>query len=270
MPAFEKKKEAFSYDILREGEDVILRIDCEAYTRVPSLEDDETSMSKTIDILSEASGVNKIIFIQKRDYEYDTFQAETLAEIARIYKMLVKQKIINYYSITDPAKYAELQNILFSLLKKDPLGAYVEIRRILRREKIFLTRTQNPTLIASIKKIISLLEYVSKLLDGTKLIKLMGKQLAGYKLGDRSLYSKVFSPAVKPDFIFTRLMAAYPKEGEELDAYLVGNTEVTIFNMPDDIQPLYHIIPPEFKLSEDKYEIIDAARRIMSEHKPKK
>tara|TARA_Y100000310_G_scaffold316116_1_gene367493 strand:+ start:3576 stop:5840 length:2265 start_codon:yes stop_codon:yes gene_type:complete len=270
MPAFEKKKEAFSYDILREGEDVILRIDCERYTRVPSLEDDETTMSKTIDILSESSGVNKLIFIQKRDYEYDTFQVETLAGIARIYKMLVKQKIINYYSITEPAKYAELQNILFSLLKKDPLGAYVEIKRILRREKIFLTRTQNPNIASSIKKIISLLEYVSKLLDGTELIKLMGKQLAGYKLGDRSLYSKIFSPAVKPDFIFTRLMAAYPKEGEELDAYLVGNTEVTVFNMPDDIQPLYHIIPPEFKLSEDKYEIIDAARRIMSEHKPKK
>jgi type IV secretory pathway ATPase VirB11/archaellum biosynthesis ATPase len=33
---------------------------------------------------------------------------------------------------------------------------------------------------------------------------------------------------------------------------------------------LYHIIPPEFKLTEDKYDILDTARKIMSEHKPKK
>ncbi|MAG08577.1 hypothetical protein CMO89_03825 [Candidatus Woesearchaeota archaeon] len=265
-----KKKEAFSYDVLREGEDVILRVDCEKYTRVPSLEDDPTTMSKTCDILAEVGHVTKIVYVQKRDYEYDSAQTAMLTEIARLYNQLVKQKIINYYSITEPSKYAEIQNILFNLLKKDPLVAYVEVIRIHRREKSYLTKATNPKIISAIKSYISLLEYIIKLLEKTKLVTIAKSHLAGYKPGDRSAYRRILNPAIKPDFIFTRLMASYPRDGEELDAYLVGDTEVTIFKLPDTIQSLYHVIPPEFKLSEQKYELVDAARRIMSEHKPKK
>jgi flagellar protein FlaI len=36
------------------------------------------------------------------------------------------------------------------------------------------------------------------------------------------------------------------------------------------VQYLYHVIPPEFKLDEDKYELLDMARKILSEHKPTK
>jgi len=271
MPASDKKKEeAFSYDILREGEDVILRIDCETYTRVPSLEDDATTMSNTCIILAEAGQVTKIVYVQKRDYEYDSFQTRILTEIARLYNQVIKQKLINYYSITEPAKYAEIQNILFNLFKSDPLGAYVEVRRIHRREKSYLTKTADQKVISITKKYISLLEYIIKLLEKTKLITIAKPHLAGYKLGDRIVYRRVFKPAIKPDFIFTRLMASYPRESEELEAYLIGNTEVTIFKLSDTIQYLYHIIPPEFKFSEQKYEIVDAARRIMAEHKPKK
>ena len=36
------------------------------------------------------------------------------------------------------------------------------------------------------------------------------------------------------------------------------------------MQNLYHIVPPEFKLTEEKYEILDTARKIMAEYKPKK
>ena len=56
----------------------------------------------------------------------------------------------------------------------------------------------------------------------------------------------------------------------ELDSYMVAGTEVTIFRLSDNVQYLYHIMPPEFKLTEDKYELLDTARRILSEHKPKK
>jgi len=107
-------------------------------------------------------------------------------------------------------------------------------------------------------------------LEKTKIISISKKQIAGYKIGDRSIYRRIFSPTIKPDFMFTKLMASYPLEGEELDSYTVHDTEVTIFQLPDTIQYLYHIIPPEFRLSEDKYEILDSARRIMAEHKPKR
>jgi flagellar protein FlaI len=40
------------------------------------------------------------------------------------------------------------------------------------------------------------------------------------------------------------------------------------FELDDDIQYLYHITPPEFKLDEEKYDLLDGARRILSEHTP--
>ncbi len=95
--------------------------------------------------------------------------------------------------------------------------------------------------------------------------------LAGYKLGDREIYRKFFTPTIKPDFMFTKLMAMYPPDGEELDNYtLDDDTEVTIFRLPESVKTLYHMIPPEFKLEEEKYELLDIARRIMAEHKPRK
>ena len=70
--------------------------------------------------------------------------------------------------------------------------------------------------------------------------------------------------------MFTKLMAAYPADGREIGSYSIGKVEVTIFKLPGNVQYLYHIMPPEFKLTEDKYEIVDQARTIMAEHKPTK
>jgi type IV secretory pathway ATPase VirB11/archaellum biosynthesis ATPase len=122
----------------------------------------------------------------------------------------------------------------------------------------------------SIKQYVNLLEYITRLLEKTKLVTLVKPYLAGYRIWDREIYRRIFSPTIKPDFMFAKLMANYPAEGEEIDSYSVGNTEVTLFKLPDMIQPLYHIVPPEFRLAEDKYEILDTARKIIAEHKPKK
>ena len=61
-----------------------------------------------------------------------------------------------------------------------------------------------------------------------------------------------------------------PLEGDELDSYKINkNTNVTIFETPEDIKYLYFLNPPEFKLSEDKYELLDLAKRVLIGHKPK-
>jgi len=270
MALFNETKEACSYEIVREGEDTILRANCEECPYSPSLEDNTVCMSRTCDKLNEVRNVTKIVFSQKRDYEYDYNQTRILEEIAHLYNKLVKEKTINYQTISDPKRYGELQNIIFHLLKSDPIGAYVELKRIHRREKIIEEKTADQRFLYYQKRFISILEYLIRLLERTKLIDMSKPYLAGFQLGDRSIYRRIFSPSIKPDFMYTKLMAAYPPEAEELDNYNVGDTEVVIFSLPDTIQYLYHIMPPEFKLSEEKYEIVDLARKIMAEHKPKK
>ncbi len=277
MPLF--NKQPFSYDIIREGEDVILQIDCETYTKVPSLEDDPLVMSKTIDILNQVSAITKIVYFQRRNIEYDYPQTILLKEIADLYKKLLKQKqILSYNAFVYDRTctkcvdtwYAEIRNIASNLLRSDPLGAYVELKRLLRDENIKFQKAEDPRCRNCEKKYISLLMYLIHFLEKTQLISAAKPHLAGYKVGSRDIYRMIFKPLIKPDFLFTRLMSKFPEEGEELDSYMVENTEVTIFQLPDTIQYLYHINPPEFRLSEDQYEILDSARKIMTEHKPKR
>ena len=268
-----------NYEIIREGEDVILKVNYETSTHFPSLEDNPLIMSKTIDYLIEIGNVTRIVFYQKRDYEYDVNQTIILKEIAELYKTLVKQKqLFNYTSLSanqDCGRflnqwYTDIQTIIFHLLKADPIQAYVRIRRLIRREKITLEKTVDSKLIACLEKYISTLTFLFKQLDNTKLISIIKPNLSEYKIGQRDLYRRIFHPTIKPDFMYTKLMASYPSEGEELDSYDLSDTEVTIFGFPDKVQSLYHIIPPEFKLDETKYEILDSARKIMAEHKPRK
>ena len=235
-------------------------------------------MSKTIEILIEAGTISKIVFVQKRDYEYDFYQTQLLIEIANLFKRLSKQKdLFNYASIGIEcqkwfaAKYSKLQLLFFRLLKEDPLGAYVELQREHRREKIEMERSMDSRYVGCQQKYLHLLEYLIGELDKTRLISIAKPYLPGYKLGDRSVYRKIFRPTVKPDFMFTKLMSEFPEGGEELGSYTVGDDiDITVFKLPDSVQYLYHVMPPEFKLSEEKYEIVDLARKVMAEHKPKK
>ncbi|MBW2981776.1 type II/IV secretion system ATPase subunit [Candidatus Woesearchaeota archaeon] len=271
--------EPYSYDLIREGEEIILRIDCETLTYIPSLEDNATTMAKTINILMETGAVTKIVFVQKRDYEYELYQTQLIQEIAQLVNKLSKQKdLFTYYSAGPDcekwfsAKYAKIRLLIFRLIKEDPLGAYVELTRELRRENIELERMIDKRYVNCAKKYIALLKYLIGNLDKTRLIIIAKPYLPGYKLGDRSVYRKIFMPTIRPDFMFTKLMAQFPEEGEELETYTLNKkrAEVTIFRLPDNVQYLYHLSPPEFKLSEENYEILDLARKIMAEHKPKK
>ena len=268
---------SWNFEVSREGEDRILRINCEDYPRLPSLEDDPFTMSKTFDILLQVRGVTKLVYSQRRDYEYDFSQSQFLVELAVFYANTIKRGLLAYQNIGGASygpyyseKYSQIQTLMNNTFKSDPLAAYVELKRFLREEQILVEKTFDPILRQGMQRYIQLLVFIVRELEKTRIITISSPYLAGYKVGDRSVYRRIFIPTIKPDFMFTKLMATYPTDGEELDNYTVGDNEVTIFSMPGNVQYLYHIIPPEFRLDEDKYELLDMARKILSEHKPTK
>ncbi|MBI4438877.1 type II/IV secretion system ATPase subunit [Candidatus Woesearchaeota archaeon] len=267
------KEGCFGWDLLREGEENVLRVNCEQCSFFPSIEDNPLVMSKLMDILISNQGVSRIIFYQKRDYEYDYEQTRLLTEVARIQNRLVKggfaaHRVFGVNAKADQ-RYVELQNMVHNVLKSDPVSAFVEIKRIHRREVLRLESLPQEY-VERQKAYVALLEGVARVIEDSRLVRLAGPFLAGHKPGDRAVYRELFRPITKPDFMFTKLMAAFPAEAEEIDSYTVKDSEVAIFRVPDTIKLLYHLTPPEFRLSEEKYEILDAARSIISEHKPQK
>ena len=85
-------EKAWQYELVRDGEERILRIDADKYHKVPSLEDDPIVMNNTINMLIKEKEATKIIYIQKREYEYDLNQTLLLVEIAQVFGV-TKQRV---------------------------------------------------------------------------------------------------------------------------------------------------------------------------------
>ena len=276
---FNKKIKPGDYEIRKEGREDVMYFNYDKYPHTPSIEEDPFSMSRVLDGLVQSPSTSRIIFNQKRNYEYGFNQTQMLVEISQIYNHFVKQKNILAYEsmgpdLTDTRDFAErqktIQYLILNLLRTDPIGAYVDIVRIIRDENIRLKKAESERETFSIKHYLTLLNEICSLLENTKLIAFAKPYISGHIIGNREVYRNIFRPLITPDFMYTRLMADPPMDGEELDAYsLSSRVNVNIFNTPRDIKPLYHVTPPEFKISEDKYALIDLARNVLSEHQPK-
>ena len=278
MALFKKKMKPGEHEVLKEGPEEVIHINYEEYPRIPSIEDDAIVMSSVIEKLSQSPGVSRVVFHQRKKYEYSFNQTQMLVEIAQIYNHFIKQKNILtqaalevFGPLPDAAsRVKNLQYIILTLLKTDPIGAYVETKRILREEKIVLSKNISEEYKASIQPYLITLGELYALLANTKLIEISARYIDGYSVGSREVYKQVFRPIITPDFMYTRVAATPPLDAEVLDSYSIAkNTYVQIYNTTDTIKPLYHIIPPEFQISEDKYELLELARKVLSEHQPK-
>ncbi len=274
-----KKVKPGEYDLVKEGTESVLRINFVGTSYFPSVSESATTMAIVMDALVETPGVNQVVLLHRRNYVYDEDQTQILSEISGLYNYLIKQKrIISLELLHGPGSerflrhWREmLQYVVLNLLRSDPIAAYVELKRLRREERIKIKKTQNFDEAKIRRDYLDVLNHLYTLLGETKLISIVKSSLAGFKIGNRALYKQVFHPGITPDFLFTKIMDDLPLEGEEMDAYKIDkDTYVTIFKTPKDIKYLYHVSLPEFQLDEDKYALLDKARELMVEHKPKK
>ena len=268
------------YKVITEAGAKILKINYEGSIYTPSLEDDKSIMSRVFDILLEAGKVNRISFMQREEYTYEADQVKLLVEIVDIYNTLVKEE--NILDLTKlglksdcqrftAAWYDFLRDTVMHQLKEDPIGAYVELMRRRREEEVKQKFPPTPTYAECVGPFIETLSKAIDALSNTTLVRLARPHLPGWKVGDRTLYRRFFKPSIRPFFMYTKLVTAYPTGAEEIASYqLPEGTQVLILKVPYDIRMIYHIIPPEFRLTEEKYSLLTAAREVMAEHRPER
>ena len=268
--------EVRDYELVEEGAEEVMKINAIKWPYSPSIEDSPEVMGFVIEKLLSAPHVSRIILKQRRNYAYDYKQTQMLVEIALLYDHLVRQKKVFGPSALgglDP-RFLQLRAnainyVVLNLLKTDPIGSYVELKRLIREEKILLKGDVDARVSESRQTYLSTLLYVYTLLGKTSLITNLQDELDGYSIGDRGLYKEILRPVITPDFMYTRLMAEPPLDGEQIDVYSVGNVEVAVYKIPGDIKTLYHVSPPEFRLTEDEYALLDLAKTVLAEHKPR-
>ncbi len=268
------------YEVIREGEEIILHVNYTQTSLSPTIEDDARSMAKVISYLQETRIVTKIVISQSRDYEYDYEQTQQLVELTSAITKITSHKLLfpesqssglNVLTVkTLNSQYVKLQNIIVQDLKGDPFGAYVSFKRLYRHTQVKLKDVYDEQLQKALEEFLQILQFILQTLEQTKLIRLAQQYLPGYDTNNRDLYRQFLTPTIRPDFMLTRLMASYPKNAKEIDSFIIGDTEVTIFEVEDNIQYVYHIMPPEFRLSDELYSLLDEARNILAEHKPQR
>ncbi|MBX4211930.1 type II/IV secretion system ATPase subunit [Candidatus Pacearchaeota archaeon] len=259
----------------KQGEDVMY-VNYLTAPFVPSLSDNPSVMERTIESLGENPEVSRVVFVQQRNYNYPSEQVLLLSELARLYNYMTKQEAIlspeKLSIFGETSQVYEDLSYLLVLLKQDPVRCYVEMgSRIkgLREQLVSGNVAKKPALASYIR----FLERFLGLLESTKLIRSVISNLGDYTLGSREIYQPIFRPDVLPNFTFTRLIAQLPSDGELIDQYSIdgkqGDIVVTILKRPNDSKYFYHIMPPEYALKEEHHVLLNLARNVLTEHRPK-
>lgn len=277
---FRPETKTYGYEIKREAKQDVLYVNYLGSTNVPDIGDSAMVMGRAIDYLLEVQSATKIVFVQQRNYSYPSNQVAMLMEIAQIYEKLIKQDKILLMNTLAPysckrciaQRYGMMRYLILTLLKQDPIACYIEARRIYREEK---ANPKNFTAeCASCETgFLKLLAKIILMLQKTQLIKEVTPKLADYKLRDRALYKEIFRSEIIPNFTYTRLISSLPTEAEIIDEYTIGpeydQSTVSVLKVPNQTKYLYHLNAPEFMLNEDLQSLVNLARNVLLEHKPK-
>lgn len=267
---FKENSALYATEIERKQGEDILYVNFMKAGFVPSISDSPDIMARMIDFLVENPGIARIVFVQQRNFSYSFEQVRLLQEIAGIYAYLIRQE-----SVLSPTKlslfgnveqvYQEMQEILF-YLKQDPIFCFLKLKRKISQLRDILREGEN----TSVRNYALFLERFVSMLDNTRLI--IQWENKGNQNG-RDFYGFVFRPDVLPNFTFTRLVAQFPSDAELIDQYfLESETEkvtITILKSKKDVKYFYHMMPPEYTLSEDHHMLLHLARNVLIEHRPK-
>ena len=257
--------------------DGIIKVNCSGCIFGSSVEDFDVCMARTIDKINEVKKVERIILSERREHEYDYEQTKLLVEIANLYdKLLNEDRVLELSRLGGqkcercfPKRLAELQLVVKEMLRRDPIGAYVKLKRMIRRDVLKAKKERGMCRECYESYLKNTLIPIKQKLEKTRLIQMVQDKIPGYRIGDRSLYRKIFTPLIRPIFMLTRYMSVPPKGARLVERYKIpNNTTVEIFKLPGKVRFYYHITPPEFRLSDKKHAIIDTARKYLAEHKP--
>ena len=274
---FKKGTAIYAYEVMKEAGEDVMYLNYLGASMAPNIAESAEVMARSVEALIENPNVSRIVFVQQRNYNYDFSQVSMLLEIAQLYIHLVKQeRVLSPERLVIQCqqhigKRHEEMSYLTSLLKQDAVASYHEAKRFLREERIELERTGGHK--ACYMHYIRLLEKIVALMENLTLIKNADSYFPGYALGSREIYSQFFRADIIPNFTFTRLVASLPEEAEMIDEYEIGEgydkSNVTILKKKNEAKYIYHLSPPEYTLEEDFHMLLNLARNVLIEHRPK-
>jgi archaeal flagellar protein FlaI len=274
---FKPGTKLYAYEVVRESGVKVLYVNYLGANFVPNLAENPDIMARAMDLLIESPGISRLVFVQQRNYSYDSQDTFMLQEIANLYVFLTKQE-----KVLNPSKLSILNSeflgrryndmgYLLMTLRSDPVACFVELGRFIEMERSQLEKVSEGMKLDQLSYI-GILEKFYEMLKNTELIKKAQAFLKNYNY-EREMYHNIFRPEIIPNFTFTRLVSSLPDDADIVDQYKIGEdfdkSTVTILKRKKDAKHLYHLMPPEYSLDEDLQELVNLARNVLIEHQPK-
>jgi type IV secretory pathway ATPase VirB11/archaellum biosynthesis ATPase len=259
-----------------EVKDGVLRMSALGGVFGAAIEDSDVVMARIVDRLVTDRNVVSVIITETRDHEYDEAQTKLLVGMADAIGEIVRERrIVSMGNMGDPAKcskwqtewYNWLSTLVTFQMRGDPIGAYLNLVREIRRLEIIQGKGDEQERECIQYYMEHALFPVREILENTELVRMAQPLLTGYHAGDRSIYRKLFHPMTRPSFMLTKF-STRPPPGEVVKRYQVGAMTVEIFKIPGQIRPVYFVTPPEFRLSEEEYTLLDDARKTLEQRRP--
>jgi type IV secretory pathway ATPase VirB11/archaellum biosynthesis ATPase len=250
-----------------------LIIDAKNYPKLATIEDDPNVMSLCIQKVAEDFLINNITIEQEEEISYYEDSVNILKQFAHLYLKL-KQVLQGYYSylLASSPFYHELRVIINSLDKEfvyDPISTYIKLKRLYR--KINLIVSKNQKLVDSAHPLLQLLSIFLEEFERLPVYSLIKDFIPGYKVGDRSIYRRIFVADIRPKFISIKYLSKIPEGAEILETYNIDeDTEVTIFKKQGEMLCHYYVFPDEYKLYEQELLLVNRARDVLMQYQPRR
>ena len=243
------------------GDERVLRFKCEGCGRGSSIEHSETCMRGAVEALMEHPDVNVLVLADLYEREYSGPSLGALKEIAKISGECRRW---SFACLTpddcercEPERREKLERVL-DLLPGDPMRALIEIKTALRDTRTRAARGAKRCrechagfIERTLKPMVSSLEHA---------------KLFGGGMG-REGYGRVLQPLLRPCFMRSRLSVQPPPDGELVDAYGVGESEVRIYRLSNQLQHFYFLLPPECRLPHEHVQLLHRTRQLLLEQK---
>lgn len=250
-----------------------------------ALEDYPQVMAAVIDKFIELKHAPRLVVTaEAREYEYPYDEVKLLYEVADALMTIRAREIVSLPNILAspacdailPGRFGLVQKIL-SDIRYDPVMGYHELIHEVRHLKIKLKKLAAGEPLSELSVLppgmcmqcfehylANVLLPVREMLERCRIIQ-MARQVRTH---GRDFYRRIFHPSTRPTFMYTRFDVTPPPGAELLERYAVGEAQVQIFRIPGRARKLYHVIPPEFRLLDEEYSILDQARRMLGRHEP--
>ncbi len=249
--------------VVRLGDKRVLRFKCEGCKHGASIEGSEVCMREVVRALAESPEVSAVVLADIYEREYSGSNLAELKEVAKIFRACKYWPFAHlaptYCKRCEPERRRQLEGAL-EVMPGDPARAREELEVIAQELQAKSKRGAEKCRRCRATFIEHALAPILSSLRRTKLADTSRKGREGY--------AKVLRALIRPCFMSSRLALEPPAEVELVDAYWVGSSEIRIYRLGGELQHLYFLIPPEYKLPHEQVLLLHRARQALLEQRP--